>query len=266
MTTPATTDPTTQTPASPAPQTTVNPDTHDPVSGKPWKEIAKEEERKRKEAEGKVHQPKTDDEPPPTTRDREGTVSARDQFKQQWERKFVDDPFGAIEELVLIGSRHVVKRTREDIGKANRLLKEVKKDLKAKYEDFTDVEQSFDEHLEDVAVERMTKEGLEMVFHSLRGQKLEEKVKQLQAKVNGKQAVEEPRIVGPAAGSGSGTPVSPSGEKPLTKAQQAEFAKMGDVSETGYRRLLKERQERAKKLDCKVLPETISEPLQRPKK
>jgi len=246
-----------ETTITPAP--TVNPETHDPVSGKPWKELAREHERKSTESQEENARLKAT--PPVSAPPRESRETV-DSYHQRLNQLFVEDPAKAMIQAVSDGVGYGIR----SIKAANKQLKAVKADFKKRFEDYEEVVDEFDEVLEDAPIERMTTEGLELVFQSVRAKKLEAKLVKLREKAGKEEA---PRIVGPTSPSASGSPATPVGQKPLTKEQASELAsmqKMGDLSDDGYRRQMKARQERAKKLNIPEAqwPQTLSEPLKRP--
>ena len=241
-----------------APAATPNPETHDPVTGKSWKELAKEHERKSTESQAEISKLRS----APPDRPDQGRATTRAEYIENMRQKFIEDPVEAIIEIATTATHVGITRTRADIAKASRVLKEVKKDLKGRYEDFAEYQEEFETRLEDAPIERMTKEGLEMVFHAIRGEKLDAKLKELKAKA----AKEDPaaKIVGPTSPAGSGAPAGPHGAKALTDRQQAEMDRLG-LEETTYRKNLQTRRENAKRLGVPddKLPETMGEPLNR---
>lgn len=236
----------------------INPETHDAASGKSWMELAKEHERKAGEAQARLEELRRPQGPA------ESGAKTAEEYIKNLEEEYANDPVRTSIKIANMAANIHVRRTREGIAKGSRLLKGVKKDLRAKYEDFAEDEAEFDARLEDQAVEEMSEEGLKMVFHAIRGERLDAKLRKLQERKA--EAEPEKKIVGPTSGGGAGTPAAPKGQEPLTEAQQTEWRKMGDVSETGYRLLLKQKQERARKLNVPEaqLPQTVSEPIRRP--
>ena len=164
-------------------------------------------------------------------------------------------PVKTVLRLIGEGSRYHIKETTDSIKKSTKILKETKRTLRKEYKDFGDYEDEFDEIVDNATPDQITPTGLKMVFEAIRGRKLDEKLRDLQGK-----PPEEP-IIGPSAGSGGGAGKPP--KEKLTDAQKKEMAIMNFETEDAYLNVLKPRQQRAKDMGLKKIPQTIGEPLQR---
>lgn len=235
--------------ANPGATPALNPETHDLVTGKTWKQIAEDEKAAREAAE---RPPKTDSDT--TTLSREEQVR---RWKKDKEDKFANDPIGTIAEMVGEGAHSIVRGTTKQIAEAQKAIRAVKGELSKKYkESFAKFEDEFDQEVESLSIgEQADKAVLVEVFHTVRGRHFEEG--------GAPKAPETPtgRIVGPTEpGSGAGAPGGPAAEPTLTPAQQAEYEKSGLSSIKVYLQRLEERRARAKAKGFKI-PDTLGEPL-----
>ena len=235
----------------------INPETHDTVTGKSWKDIAKENERNAKDTQTRLDEARREPVQRQTTERQPNSV---EEYHKRLNELFVENPAQAM----IYAATHAMQFGINSVRERGKLLKTVKADLKKRYEDYSEVADEFDDALEDAPTEMLTREGIEMVFQGLRNKTLEAKIKKLQEKTPGGEPTA--KIIGPTSPTGSGAPAKPAGASTLTEAQQSEASSLG-LSDDAYGHTLDNRRANARKMgiDEKDLPTNLKEPLKRKK-
>jgi hypothetical protein len=141
---------------------------------------------------------------------------------------------------------------------AQKIIKEAKKELRATYKDYSEYEDKFDDLLEGIEPQNVSKEGLKIIFNSLRGENLDAIVAKAREKA-AEEAESGKKIVGDIdTGGGS----SKSGSKTtLTAEQQQQMKDMGFEDEASYLGRVKHYQEVAKSRNAKNVPTLLAEKL-----
>lgn len=168
-------------------------------------------------------------------------------------------PLETILGLIAQGSQYHIRNTVTSMRQAAKTVQETVKSLKGKYRDYKEYEDEFRDAVDNINSDLVSQQGLEMLFNSIRGAKLDDKLAKIE-EANRKRAEKDEKIVGPSSGSGTGA----GGSKPtLNENQKKEFISMGLDTEDEYTGLLQKRQARAKAEGWKVIPQTLSETAQR---
>lgn len=243
-------------PEPPAPEP---PAAVDPVSGKPWMEIAKENERKAKEAREKADklQEKLLDQPSPQPMSAPGPSMTPQQHRENWLERFGTDPYEASRQMV--GEALTWQQQQERAKK--KLIRETRKRLKAKYSDYSEFGHEFEDALDELNLSsHATPDVLETYYQGLRGSKLDEIIakKEEEWKKTRPAPASTPQVpvVGPT--SPTTTPAVPAGTSQLDTNQQKECAELQMTPET-YLVQLRKHQERAKALGNSITPRLISD-------
>ena len=168
-------------------------------------------------------------------------------------------PIETVIDLINRGAYSVAASTQQSMIQANKIRKNAKQELRKKYKDFDTYEDEFDNAVDEVHSSKVTLDGLIFIFKSILGDHVEER--EAAAEKRGKESGSG-KIIGPADGSGGGKPRDT--KSTLTVDQQKEAVEMGFTDEE-YLITLKKRQDNAKVQGCTILPQTMSEPLRRPK-
>lgn len=166
-------------------------------------------------------------------------------------------PVNTILNLIAQGSNFHIQNFTKTSRTAEKIIKEVKKELKSQYKDFGDYEDELDEILENTDRQLISKDGLKVVFNSLRGKNLDEILKKEREEAT-KKAVEDKKIIGSTTDSTSSG--STKGTK-LTDEQKKEMVDMGFDNEQDYLGRLEKKRQTAKARGAKNVPDTIAEPL-----
>jgi hypothetical protein len=243
----------------PAQPPDVNPETHDPVSGKSWKELAREQERKATEHAAEIARMRSHP-PAQPPRDSNGPMRTVEDYDKDLNDRFVENPAVAMRTAVGHGIDFAIR----SMTNARKLIKETSRDLQKRYkDDFAELRDEFESALDDAPPGGLSKDGIEMVFQSLRASYLEKKVEEIKAK-SAASAPASPTIIGPT--SPSAAPVTTGGSSKMTEDQREEMDNLG-LSEEAYLRTIKQRRENAKKqgIPDHKLPNTLKEPLNRSK-
>ena len=167
-------------------------------------------------------------------------------------------PIETVIDLINRGASNIATITQQSVAKANKIIKEAKRELRKKYKDFDTYEDEFDDAANDIHPTKISLEGLVFVFKSILGDHVEER--EAAAEKRGKESGSG-KIIGPADGSGGGK--TRDDKSKLTAEQQKEATEMG-LTDEEYLITLKKRQDNAKAQGCTILPQTMSEPLRRP--
>lgn len=166
-------------------------------------------------------------------------------------------PVNTILTLINQGTQHHIKNYTTTTNQANKVIKETKKELKSAYKDYGDYEDEFEEIIETIEPQNVSKDGLKIIFNSLRGKKLDDILKREREEA-ARKAEENPIVIGDLARGSAG-----GGNKPmkLTAEQQKEMSDMGFETEEDYTGRLKKYQSVAKKNGAKNTPQLLSERL-----
>ncbi len=167
-------------------------------------------------------------------------------------------PVNTILNLVSRASQYQFMEHSKIVKNAQKITKEVKSELKGQYKDYRDYEDEFENILDGIDPQQISKEGLRIVFNSLRGQKIDEIVKQKEEAAV-KKATEERKIIGeitPSLSSSAG------GKKEkMSPAQSKEMKDMGFDTEQDYLGRLEKKRQVAKSRGSLNIPDLISESL-----
>lgn len=168
-------------------------------------------------------------------------------------------PVNTILGLIAQGTNYQMSQINLNNKNAQKIIKEAKKELKTSCKDYADYEDRFDELLEDVEPQNVSKAGLKLIFNSLRGERQDELI--AKAKEKGADDAEAgKKIIGDVESGGGG---SSSGNKStkLTVAQKEEMSDMGFEDEESYLGRLKKYQDIGKRRNAKNVPNLLSERL-----
>ncbi len=163
-------------------------------------------------------------------------------------------PVNTILNLINQGSTWTINQHNETIKNSQRTVKESRKELRNQYKDFNDYAEEFDAIVEDINPGQITKDGLKIIFDSLRGKKLD---KILEEQKRAKTA-EEIKIVGEVGRSSAMVSTGPKTTK-LTEPQKIEMRDMGFETEEDYFGRLDKKREIAKKRGAKNVPDLLSD-------
>ena len=141
---------------------------------------------------------------------------------------------------------------------SDKILKETKKELKATYKDFSDFEDSFDEATTDIEPQYMSKEGLKIIFKSLRGDKMDEMEKKLRKEIT-EEVLADKKIIGDTGSPGKVS--APTKGIKLTPDQEKEKENMGYENSEDYLAQLEKKRQTAKSRGAKNTPQLIYEQL-----
>ena len=167
-------------------------------------------------------------------------------------------PVNTILDLINQGTNYHLNQFSTANKTAQKVIKETRKELKSSYKDYSDYEDEFDGIVENIEPQNVSKEGLKIIFQSLRGNKLDELLGKAR-EAGAKGAEEEKRILGDIASGNASHSSKPSGK--LTAEQREEMTDMGFESEEDYSGRLKKYQDIAKRKSAKNTPQTLSERL-----
>jgi len=165
-------------------------------------------------------------------------------------------PVNTILRLISQGSQYHIREAMGSSKSAQKMVKEVRKELKSQYKDFGEYEDEFDEIVDNIEPKFVTKDGLKIVFDSLRGKRLDVIIKKKEEAAT-KKAEEERRIIGDTS-EGTAAASKPKSVK-LTEEQAKEMKDMGFETEEDYLGRLEKKRAVAKKQGAKNVPETIAE-------
>ena len=166
-------------------------------------------------------------------------------------------PVNTILDLINQGTSYHVNQFSTANKNAQKVIKETRKELKTTYKDYSEYEDRFDEILDGIEPQNVSKEGLKIIFNSLRGEKLDELLKKERER-GSKEAEEGKTIIGDvSSGSGSSSGTSSSGK--LTIDQESEMSDMGFESKEDYLGRLIKYREIAKRRGAKNIPALLSE-------
>lgn len=163
-------------------------------------------------------------------------------------------PVETIISLITSGSQYHANSTVSAMKNAERIIKSAKKKLKEQHKDYKDYENEFEDTIDEINPLSITAQGLEMLFDSIMGRKIKEKMAKLEEEKIVK-AERGEKIVGPSSGSGN----VKSKKEVLTPEQQKEAIDMGFETEEDYFERLKKRQDRARSEGVKIIPQTLGE-------
>lgn len=164
-------------------------------------------------------------------------------------------PVNTILTLISQGAGYHVKTA----SAANKTVKTTKRELKKEYKDFGDYEDEFDDIVESVEPQNVSKEGLKIIFNSVRGKKTDEIInKRVEEGI--KKGLEDKKILGTLDTPSTST-ITPKFSGKLTPAQEEEMKDMGFETPADYMGRLKKYQEIAKRKNAKNTPILLSERL-----
>ena len=165
-------------------------------------------------------------------------------------------PVNTMLNLVGQGVRYQLQEHTKTAKNAQTVIKEVKKNLKSEYKDYSDFSDEFEDIVDTIDPNNVSKEGLKIIFNSLRGQRMDDIMKKREEAAV-KKAGEDRKIVGEVT-VGTSTFSSRKSEK-LNSEQLKEMDSMGFDSEEDYFGRLEKKRSVAKSKGAKNVPQTISE-------
>ena len=168
-------------------------------------------------------------------------------------------PTDTVLRLINQGVANYVKNVQDTDKKAERLVKQIKRDLRKKYDDFSDYEDEFDDAVDEVHPTRVTEESLNLLFDAIRGRHVDEKIKEAHNRGRIEGGV---KIIGASESSGG---IPKGGKSKLTPEQSAESEEM-ELDEVSYLKRLNKRRQHAKEMGITIMPMTMGEALRHPVK
>lgn len=231
------------------------------INGKarPLKNYTDEITRKVKEAIIKEMPAKEEkkEERPQSTQDWRKQISAAAEREMEETGSLI--PVNTIATLINQGVSYGINEHNKTSKTSAKIIKEIVKELKSTYKDFNEYEDSFNEILDTIEPQNVSKEGLKIVYNSLRGDRLDEILAKERNKTE-KKSEEDKKIIGELS---SGTAGSSGGNKSkkLTAEQEKEKISMGFESDEDYLGRLTKKREVFKKRNALNVPETLSENL-----
>lgn len=169
----------------------------------------------------------------------------------------VNFPTKTILGLINRGIANYVSGVKDVDKKALKVIKQIKRDLRKKHNDFADYEDEFDDAVEEIHPTRVTEEALNLLFDAIRGRHVDDVVKRAEERGRIEGGV---KIVGASEGSGT----IAKGTKSKLTPEQASEAEQMEIDEASYLKRLNKRRQHAKELGCTIMPQTCGESLRRP--
>lgn len=171
--------------------------------------------------------------------------------------KGVKFPTETLLKLINRGVASYITNVKDVDKKASRTIKQIKRALRKKYEDFATYEDEFDDAIDEVHPTRVTEESLNLLFDAIRGRHVDQITKDAEAR--GRQ-IGSTKIIGASeSAGGSGA----KGKSKLTPEQAKEAQEM-ELEEGAYLKRLEKRKKHAKELGCTIMPQTMGEALRHP--
>lgn len=168
-------------------------------------------------------------------------------------------PINTILSLISQGTNYHITQHSQQTKASRKVIKETKKELKAQYKNFADYEDEFDEIVDTITPQNISKEGLKIVYNSLRGKNLDEILKK-EREAATKKAEEDKEIIGDLSKPTEKTTLKPTTIK-LSQEQMDEMKNMGFETEADYIGRLNKFREVAKRRNAKNVPNLLSERL-----
>jgi len=167
-------------------------------------------------------------------------------------------PVKTITNLIAQGTNFHLNEFNKSNKKAQKIIKDTKRDLRSQYKNFKDYEEEFDVILEDIDPRTVSKEGITILFNSIRGKHLDDILeKQKEDSANkGKE-----KVIG-AIDSTPGSQPQDKGKAKLSQEQIREMTAMAFESEEDYMGRLDKVREIAKRKGAKNVPYLIAERLE----
>ena len=165
-------------------------------------------------------------------------------------------PVNTILNLIAQGTTYHLGEHNKTLKNAQKTLKDVRKELKGQYKDFGDYADEFDAIIEDIDPRQISKDGLKIVFDSLRGKRLDDILKKRDEEAAKKP--DDTKILG-EVGRVSAMVSTGVKTKNLTSEQKKEMMDMGFETEEDYLGRLEKRRQIAKSKGTKNIPDTLSE-------
>ena len=166
-------------------------------------------------------------------------------------------PVNTILNLISQGNNYQMSQINMNNKNAQKIIKEAKKELKSSYKDYVDYEDRFDELLDGIEPQNVSKEGLKIIFNSLRGERLDELV--AKAKEKGTSDAEAgKRVIGDVESVGGSSSAGNKSTK-LNTAQKEEMLDMGFEDEGDYLGRLNKYRDIGKRRNAKNVPNLLSE-------
>ena len=165
-------------------------------------------------------------------------------------------PVNTILNLVSRASQYQFMEHSKIVKNAQKIIKEIKSELKGQYKDYRDYEDEFENIIDNVDPQQISKDGLKIIFNSLRGQKIDEIVKEKEEAAV-KKTMEERKIIGeitPSSSSSAGAK-----KEKISPAQSKEMKDMGFDTEQDYLGRLEKKRQVAKSRGATNIPDLISE-------
>lgn len=231
------------------------------IDGKPrpLKNFVSELQRKVKEDILKEIKPPADEPKPVQPSQPSQPVDYRKQITAMAEREMEETgsivPVNTILSLINQGTTYGISEYAKRTKNAQQTIKKVRKDLRDKYKDFNDYAEEFDAIVEDIDPGQISKEGLGIIFDSLRGKNIDKILEKT------KTVAEEPKIIGEPGKPSSMVSTGPKTTK-LTDSQKQEMKSMGFDLEEDYLGRLETKRRIAKQKGAKNIPELLSDLLQ----
>ena len=178
-----------------------------------------------------------------------------------WPDEFIDliitsPHYFALRNYGVEGQLGLEKTFEEYQVKLLEIIKEIKSELKGQYKDYRDYEDEFENIIDNVDPQQISKDGLKIIFNSLRGQKIDEIVKEKEEAAV-KKTMEERKIIGeitPSSSSSAGAK-----KEKISPAQSKEMKDMGFDTEQDYLGRLEKKRQVAKSRGATNIPDLISE-------
>ena len=165
-------------------------------------------------------------------------------------------PVNTILNLIAQGTTYHLGEHNKTVKNAQKTLKDVRKELKGQYKDFGDYAEEFDAIIEDIDPRQISKDGLKIVFDSVRGKRLDDILKKRDEEAAKKS--DDTKIIG-EVGKASAMVSAVAKTKNLTNGQKKEMSDMGFETEEDYFGRLEKKRQIAKSKGAKNVPDTISE-------
>lgn len=167
-------------------------------------------------------------------------------------------PVNTILGLINQGTQFQLNEFNKSNKQAQSMTKAVKRELRSQYKDYAEYEDEFESIIEEIDPRSVTKDGLVVLFNSLRGKHLDE-ILEKERETASKKAIEDKKIIGEV--SSGGKKFSPKLTNKLTRLQQQEMRSMGFETEEDYLGRIEHRQAYAKSRNAKNVPDTLAERL-----
>lgn len=209
----------------------------------------------------RLPKPEPKPEPRVTPDNRDIHKQIQDAAEKEMEETGSVVPIRTITSLIQQGTSYILQSQRKIDSEAKKTIKETKRELRTTYKDYNEFSEEFDKILDTIDPAYVKKEGLIMVFDSLRGKKLTE----IRAKIEKDKNDNPPpskKIIGEVdtgTGSGGGSGSGASKGSKLTEAQKEEMQLLNFESEEDYLGRLKKYQEIGVKKGAKNKPTLLQE-------